>query len=710
MATPETTTTEAELLKEVKTIELVPNDTPEEVEQRIKSAISQKREDIAQFANNLFPENSNEMKQQLLEEYDFELYRILTDLNAKKPQSIDVVIEDILDEFSISDEVIPDETAMSILTNYPESALIPSIINGQKSIVLWKFLSAHPNHPQREALLKILLDKRRINSVDNFLEENPNSEFTLLILQNLHPSIGWHFLSRNPEHFQGKEIVEDLVKRNLWGAIDFMADNPEHPQCQNIKESMRSIDEDFIRKKVQESPNDSFSFFVRNKNHPHIDIFLDEIAKIQPWELLANISHFLDSSNIDNYIDTLFESLKKAEMPKNKLLLEQIVSSEFLLNILSALLGNIPHDNIQNAIMSLSQEKRSKILGAVKQESINFFTQNAEKIKFAIPLIAHNKKTNYDLFITDPALETAMRIQEEWIKSPAPRNKKEMRQYQMMIGRNFFASGTSIDEQNVKNEYREILQRKESLKNTPLFQGRNVVFAAHSEQRDKDLGDGPRFGRDEIITSIENQGGSVFDIRPKEEEKELETAKQEFLASITDTPPPATFLLRGHGKEDSFYFFGGEIEGVDENGNKIKEDLEVKVSVEEFSQALVARYKNFPELKKVSLCKRDIFVFGACLQTNFIKAVAESSKGKFPMPIMLSKSEYGQYGFSGESDIGSDFLDKTLGLGKNRHISTFGDIFENEWDLNSNPSLFIPSEDNLQQISQKTDRKNIFYT
>ncbi len=227
--------------------------------------------------------------------------------------------------------------------------------------------------------------------------------------------------------------------------------------------------------------------------------------------------------------------------------------------------------------------------------------------------------------------------------------------------RNLFFEEKPVNEENFKEAYAKLLERRKELKNEDIeiVNGRNFVVLAAPEKTDD--GSEYRFAKDATISSIregERKLPPERFIRAADEEAtdELKRAKKkEALKQIVDCPPPMTFCFMGHGGPDAIYLAGGKNPSAESDPN-------LKITDEEFSQALIARYKN------------------------------DSDKSN-KMPIFIGASEYNQVAYGQDSHPhSSEFLKTTLS-GKR---STLGNLVDS--DLNqkdTNPSTYIPNGKDL---------------
>lgn len=243
---------------------------------------------------------------------------------------------------------------------------------------------------------------------------------------------------------------------------------------------------------------------------------------------------------------------------------------------------------------------------------------------------------------------------------------------------------------------------REEYRDIPIFSGRNVVLAAHSEQKENDdFGDLNRFGKQALVDRIRQDGGNIDEVlRPSNNILGfLKDPKQEILEAIKTTPPPFTFVFQGHGGPDALYLSDGQTTGI---ATFFETQKTLKITIRELFEAYKIRQGKFgdgtgtPEM-------RDIFIHPNCYSSNFIREFyAMCDEADVQKPIFTGESEYGQYGFSEySSKYGDRFLD-TIFNESDTQRATLGNIIDNDSrNPNSNPSLFIPTKRNrTMQLSR----------
>ena len=159
-----------------------------------------------------------------------------------------------------------------------------------------------------------------------------------------------------------------------------------------------------------------------------------------------------------------------------------------------------------------------------------------------------------------------------------------------------------------------------------------------------------------------------------------------------------TFVFDGHGGPDGLYMSGGDIMEIMGMSTEKQQDAydNLKISSEELAQAFREREAKFGK----ESVQKDIIVIEACYNHTFLRSfyekLADTNNAK---PIVLGASEYGQVGYSKkDSQYGSEFYDA---LFDGEKISTLGDVFIMGKLKQHNPSLYIPTENEMYgQIAQ----------
>ncbi len=352
----------------------------------------------------------------------------------------------------------------------------------------------------------------------------------------------------------------------------------------------------------------------------------------------------------------------------------------------------------------------------------------------------------------DPALTHWADVRDEWIdwaRSGMPdmtRAQANVWRLQMkaMIARNLFLRNRDVNQDTVRQEFARILALRDAYANTPLFRGRNILFMAHSEmlrdvrkpdgsahddmtyaQWEMESDDSHRFGKSALRSAIRAQQGEAdaFEfIRPEKTPASLRDAKEAMLSRIRTLPRPATFIFDGHGTPDAIHLSGGGgpidprppsnvPKVMNEEGGAIRgfgvlpndsksEGNDECITLDELATALNERSRNLPTS---DLAARDILIFQSCYNSTFLRKLYGKLTGE-PRPISLGASEYGQLAYSDlRSPLGGAFFSETLQLKRKNAIpATFADVFRNEFNGVSNPSLFIADAEGFPiQISRR---------
>ncbi len=251
-----------------------------------------------------------------------------------------------------------------------------------------------------------------------------------------------------------------------------------------------------------------------------------------------------------------------------------------------------------------------------------------------------------------------------------------------------------------ENVSKEILQ---ALNSPPLF-GKQTPSLIHLTKILQDL---------EYVHKIPQ---IVELIRGTESERlvSLKQLKQNILEAIKGTPPPFTFIFEGHGGPEFLYLSNGNI---GENNTPVEFENTIKISVQEFANAINQRSENFGIQDKDN---RTVIILQNCYSSNIIGKLSTAISPEH-MPIILGSSEFNQFSlFNHAYEYGSSYLSKIIGIenGFNANLKEAikrqfnNQIIDYKIDVNgeerifksnmdTNPVFHVPDKDgNLIKISQ----------
>ena len=317
-----------------------------------------------------------------------------------------------------------------------------------------------------------------------------------------------------------------------------------------------------------------------------------------------------------------------------------------------------------------------------------------------------------------------------FLKDPAIKNIKEILKQKDLLSinietkiilvRNLYFKNKEVNSENIRIEYKEYLKNKEKYSKIRLFKWRNVIFTAHHEDLDKEYqtkNNKERFWRKTVINAIENQWWKVNIINPENNIEDLRNAKKDTLNALIKTSSPMTFVFNWHWWPDWIYL--SDWDYIDWNKQSVKEQNDtIKISVDDIANALIERSKN-NELWNV---EKDILIFESCYNHTFIrklynnlnnnnKKIKESCSNEniVYLPITIWSSEFNQNSLSNfKSKYWNDFFEKVLDLWNKKETTTIWTVIENQDKLlSSNPSVYIPSDENIQQQIAQKNNKNI---
>ncbi|MBT4917597.1 hypothetical protein HON58_04120 [Candidatus Peregrinibacteria bacterium] len=238
-----------------------------------------------------------------------------------------------------------------------------------------------------------------------------------------------------------------------------------------------------------------------------------------------------------------------------------------------------------------------------------------------------------ELIFQDPSLEIVSIIHNQFGILP---------RFALMIGRTLYFEGMSANEvrsltrEEVKRTFKEILMVRRSISNISMFRGRYVVSVAHAPP-------GWFMNEEEEAAFRQSSDPEKFlsTLRPKENPtiRECEKVKSSFLRRFVNAPPPATFILRGHGGPKAFYLTQ---QLSDEDGSVRAKNAKI-ISTDEMTEALLKRYEKWKTSKKSYLLEEDIIILGACHSSEFLRTVLQNHAAQIT-PISIAMTEFGFVG------------------------------------------------------------------
>ena len=289
----------------------------------------------------------------------------------------------------------------------------------------------------------------------------------------------------------------------------------------------------------------------------------------------------------------------------------------------------------------------------------------------------------------------------------------------LIVARNIYFSWRQVSKAIVVEEYRLLCNERIKYEKRALFQGRNIVYAAHHENRPSSFieehnpRESERFWQRFVIDAIRNQWWALPEksiFHPENNREDLIKKKEWTLKAISESKSPMTFIFDWHGSDEAIFF--SDWEYIDGNKDVAEDDTSVKITFQELSQALIQKNRKHPSDEV------DIFIIDSCSGHSFARNVYHELKiynqwvgnMKLSYPIFISAWEYDQVTYSNfASDQWWDFFGEVLNIWvnykywisffDNEHITTVWDIFDNQEliihaeERPSNPSVFIPRED-----------------
>lgn len=454
-----------------------------------------------------------------------------------------------------------------------------------------------------------------------------------------------------------------------------------------------------------------------------VDFFSHNISLIHPYEQQFPAAHRKD---ISDFLDA-HSSLQNPDIS------EMIFQWFESFDDFKAFIENFSEEGLENYIFlkmkypALGQEVVMRFidffpntdLNAVKDQISDFQFSEVENYMNIFSWIVNPDKRPEFLF-RDPAFPHFQAIIENELIS-----QDEAFSYEnlFLIARNLYVQWVEISEMTYEICYEELknidFHLWSEVKDMPLFEWRNIIFAAHEEDLQADVivehgheGDTERFWKQVTIDAIRSQGGSLPEeqiFHPEEDQESLRQAKEGTLRAIETIPPPLTFIFDGHGSENGLFFSDGEY--IDGNEQQVRlDDDSISISPQELALALKNRFNNW------NMSQSDIIIIDACSSQSFIRNTYAALSEEFSLeeayvngevqrvfPIMIGPSEFDQVSYSNwESEYGDHFLWDVLWLSSSEP-SSVGTVIDKQFDLeDGNPSVFVPNQDtgDIHQIAE----------
>ncbi|MEO1370319.1 MAG: hypothetical protein AAFX50_24315, partial [Acidobacteriota bacterium] len=157
---------------------------------------------------------------------------------------------------------------------------------------------------------------------------------------------------------------------------------------------------------------------------------------------------------------------------------------------------------------------------------------------------------------SDPALaEVLPTIDNAWLTASLAGEipmAARLMETKVIVARNLHLRGRAATEASVRREIERLLEARRRLESTPLFAGRNVIFAASPET----LPDGRRaFGRTASRRVVENQAAELFRLLPGA--SDLDGRQFEWMLRRA---PEVTLVFEGHSDGDSLELASGALD------------------------------------------------------------------------------------------------------------------------------------------------------
>jgi len=277
-------------------------------------------------------------------------------------------------------------------------------------------------------------------------------------------------------------------------------------------------------------------------------------------------------------------------------------------------------------------------------------------------------------FIKDPAFNSILNISKY---SPIPPENDP--QLCIAAGRSLYFNLNNKEysgglEMMARRAFQEVMNAREKYGETKLFEdvvlfSNNEVGYQNSEDQKERESNKQRFASDELLSNMKKETKSFnYQIAPPDSDyvpsitsgkngKTYDTQRSNFNgdpkkfrlmveSEIINTPLGKTFIFKGHGLPDTFYFSDKQT-----------------MSATEFADLLKKRYEKNPPKAEA---KPDIFMFSSCHSSEFFRKVNDALGKTKTHAIFVQGAEYGYYGYSGDDfglNLEKNYLDNvTLNL------------------------------------------------
>ena len=277
-------------------------------------------------------------------------------------------------------------------------------------------------------------------------------------------------------------------------------------------------------------------------------------------------------------------------------------------------------------------------------------------------------------------------------------NPIEIEEAAAYVTRNLAARNEPVRDATVSLEVNHIQQVRNREAHRQLFAG-NILLVANGEIQGKERTFGPlalQKGLKEVQKQETHGKGKFWVVSPlvtqdrhiKVTEASMKDAKDSLFKHISFSTEPLTVFFDGHGNKDGFYLASGEI---GENGKPVEYSPNAKITVHELAEVLTQRFLVQKQKDHNANRSNVTLISGACYMQNFMRSLAQELQTRgVPLPaVMISSSEFGQFGFSNPADpMGADF---NSFIAKNPSL---GEVLRNEFSMpqSSKPSVFVPEK------------------
>lgn len=270
--------------------------------------------------------------------------------------------------------------------------------------------------------------------------------------------------------------------------------------------------------------------------------------------------------------------------------------------------------------------------------------------------------------------------------------------------------------QQVTAEVSAVLKERRRLQETDPLAQSDVILLSNNEQ--PNMNSGKRFGNGALVEHLQyvvsasarndasrfKKGDRIPGIKPptpfgfthvttppEASVRELNNAKNTALGAIANGTRKTTFFFDGHGSADGLFLSNGQVV----NSSYVNG---ISINTDEMANALSKRWFNQKRADRTATTLNISIILDSCTSQNFIRNLAARLETLgVPLPqLMISSSEYGQFGFSNPSNkYSSNFWTWII------NNETVGRMIDHKGDVkDQTPTIFTPRPERPTKLMQ----------